>query len=659
MRLRQLSGAVVAVAAVLVAGSAAGQSGRTTVDPPVPIPEREFHGTQPADAITETDLAALRYYLRSGQDAKYDAEVARLRRRNPDWSPPDDLLDPSGGPDVQPLWDLYAEGEYAEVSARIARLKQADPDWSPPDNLVRQLELAKQRQRLINASDSEQWGSVVRIANDYPALMRCGTVDLMWRTAAAHAERDARDRAKRLYRDILETCPDTAVRVATLQKADAHLYNGDVRELIKVAQANDPDDKLESAIADIQRDLYRSRLAGAASGRYDLSERALERYADTARARRSANMANALGWYYQNRDAPSTAAPWFERSMDWGGGASPALGLTLARRQQGEPAAAERIARDWYEGSTPVAEAYVGLATDRLAAAQSVDDERLARYAELASARENADLATALGWEHYDNQRYDTAVRWFDNALDWGPSESAAEGLILAHDQAGRRDEAEAALDRWTAEYPDLAGSLSTGGGAAGPVSQAAAAGDYGRCVRAAAELAGTDGYDAGTALQHGWCLLALDRPAEAERRFSQARELTADGSPAGGTDVRAEAMAGRANALLALGQPRAAMDLLRDADLDAGRARDLTARALASYAYTAMERERYREVLEILRIRRRYAPPTRGLRTVKGWAYYNIGRNARAVEIFSDLDQEFSTEATRNALSTAHKFTR
>ena len=618
----------------------------------------------PADGVSRADLDALRYYRSSGQTDKYEAELRRLQRLHPDWTPPA-MGDPGsgGGSDIQPLWDMLGAGRYAELEAAIAIRRQNSPGWQPPAKLMAELDTAVAAERLVNASNSQQWDTVVRIAGDNPALLTCARVDAVWRTAEAEAERGARAAAEARYRAVVETCPERQVRLATVQKAKAALGLSAAERLIALERARgdtlQPDAADAAAIAEIERDLAQGRLAVAAAEGRALPADELARLHARARRERDAALAVNLGWYDYNAGRPDAASAWFDLAMGWEPSASAALGLVLARRDSGQAAAAERLAADWQARAPRVREVYVGMIVSRLNADPAPGPEQLARYARIAETARSADLANAFGWRAYADGAYEAAADWFARSLTWAPSRKAAEGRVLALRQAGRTEEAAAAFADAVERYPELAESLPQGG-LSPALAAAVEADDYGACARAGIALRATGSLAGADAQQFGWCLLALDRPAEALRAFeTAARGAQAPGQPAAdAAKLAADARIGQAYALLGLGQSLDVAGQLASGSISDPQSRELRALVLAQFARDALRNGHYRTTLAVLAERRAFAPPSRALRELEGWAYYHLNDNAAAERIFNQLNAEFSTEETRHALSVVRKFT-
>ena len=82
------------------------------------------------------------------------------------------------------------------MRAAIAARRTSDPKWQPPAALAQLLDQAEARQRLTNASDAKQWGSVITVAAGTPSLLTCQNVDMLWRVAQAFAETNRVNRAR-------------------------------------------------------------------------------------------------------------------------------------------------------------------------------------------------------------------------------------------------------------------------------------------------------------------------------------------------------------------------------------------------------------------------------------------------------------------------------
>ena len=217
--------------------------GTVAATPPVYAPSTETSpplSSAPGGATASAtgahpDESALRYFATKGDKRRLDAEMARLKALYPNWSPPDDLFNPAppADPAVDRMWQLYSAGQYADVRAAITARRASDPQWQPPPALAQLLDQAEARQRLTNASDAKQWGSVISVAAGAPSLLTCQNVDMLWRVAEAFAETKKVNRARDAYGYILTNCDNPDERLATMQKALALLPETDLTDLFR------------------------------------------------------------------------------------------------------------------------------------------------------------------------------------------------------------------------------------------------------------------------------------------------------------------------------------------------------------------------------------------------------------------------------------------
>ena len=185
--------------------------------PKPPAPASDGAATGHANEI---DISALRYFASQNDLARVAAEIRLLRAEHPGWEPPQDLFSQTkNGEAEKPLWELFAKHDYAGVRAAIAEMQQNNPDWQPSSDLAGKLDLAEANDKLVQASDAQQWGAVIDIAAANKMLLTCADVDALWRTAEALARTDDEPRAVEAYRYILTTCAKPEERLATVQKA--------------------------------------------------------------------------------------------------------------------------------------------------------------------------------------------------------------------------------------------------------------------------------------------------------------------------------------------------------------------------------------------------------------------------------------------------------
>ena len=176
---------------------------------------------------------------------------------------------------------------------------------------------------------------------------------------------------------------------------------------------------------------------------------------------RSVNAGQALAWGALMRGDWAVARRWFETTMDWSGfdplipqGPLDAVraklveGYVQSLRASGELARAEDVAYVWRDAGAALSGLYLEIFTQEIAASdETVTEERVQRFAEVATAKTSAQAAGALGWREYRAKRYAGAVDWFGKALAWLPAGKAdakiAEGYALSLRAAGKLVEAE------------------------------------------------------------------------------------------------------------------------------------------------------------------------------------------------------------------------
>ena len=196
-----------------------------------------------------------------------NAEIARLRALYPNWTPPSDLSQLSGGPGAAAARSAHRtalEPLSRGPDRRGARGHRRAPglgrNWKPPEELVTALETVEARRRLTNASDTGQWRTVLSVATEAPGLLTCTNVDVLWRVAEAFARTDQPNRTRDVYTYILTNCANPAERLATLQKALLVLPEPQVTDLLQFERRTGeaPDD-----FSSIRDELARRRVERA------------------------------------------------------------------------------------------------------------------------------------------------------------------------------------------------------------------------------------------------------------------------------------------------------------------------------------------------------------------------------------------------------------
>lgn len=627
----------------------------------------------PAAAAPEVDESALRYFASRGDTRRLEIEIARLRALYPQWTPPVDPLaiPPSVDERLEAIWQLYAEGRLAEAREAIAARQADEPDWQPPPDLLDRLALAEARERLINASDIAQYGTVIGIASQNPHLLTCGEVDVLWRVAEAFARTEREGRARDAYRYILSNCDDPGERLATMQNAGRLLSEPLVEELLGL-ERTDPSGVGEFAA--VRDDRARDAVArGGKDASAAVPPDQLARLERLAREERHDTDARLLGWYHLQRQDHARAEQWFRMAREIEDSADASQGLALALIASGHNAEAEEVVYPWRDASDDARKVYLASAANllgdnpRLSLPQAV----LARIVATVAAARDAPSARQLGWYARAWEQHETAGRWFTTALRWDPDdEPSAYGLALTRhllrDATGLAEIKRA----WSARSERIRQVGSAGGEPAPARPATPSEGSSVRTPRTAAPLASSDeaprprarggcpsianvgrlGPQA--ALEQGWCLMEARRHLEAARAFEVALRS------AGSERIRRDAAWGQSLAYLRVEAVDEAAVAATAAPQDPRRAAELQTAILAQRAAGAFERRRYVEVLIALDQRAQIAPERVDLMVLRGYAYFHLGRMGDARRVFEAAAGTGSRDAVRGLAAVNERLT-
>ncbi len=641
-------------------------------------------GTPPSAAPPQVDESALRYFAARGDTARLQAEISRLRALYPSWTPPADPLAvrPTTDPQLENMWDLYAQARYADVRKAISDRQTAEPSWQPPADLLDRLKLAEARTRLTAASDAKTYDEVIRIAAENPTLLTCSEVDVLWRLAEAFAGTDRMPRARDAYLYVLSNCDNPPERLATVQKA-SELLTPDMLEDLLANERTGPDGQPE--FESLRDDLAR-RLVGEGNtdAKLVVAEKYLTRLERLAEKDELASDALLLGWYYYRRDNLGGAERWFRKAFTTEETASAAEGLALTLTRQNSPLEAENVLYKWRDTSPGSKAAYMAAVANLLAIDPPpiLQEEVLSRMAPVVIEATDAAAAQQFGWYARYMRQPATAAQWFAAALTWKPDdEPSAYGLVLSRNDLGDRAGV-AAIQRNWAGRSDRIANLGEGDRrrlqgqdylsqltppqqpvqqqvqpqprqpqpyvrqgdpgvaqsyAPTPVQRAAP-----RVVRtAAARSAPVSRGCASTidprqlspdqALARGWCLMDLNRPLEAAQAFDIATMASSQAA-------RSDAAYGKSLAYLRVGLTDKAAAAATLAPQNNTRAVELQSSILADRAVNSFKSARYRETLIALDQRAQIVPEQTDLMSLRGYALLNIGRQAEAMRIFQAL---------------------
>ena len=609
-------------------------------------------------AEPRVDETALRYFARQGDTKRVQAELERLRSLYPDWEPPTDLLsdDYVPDPDIIRMWELFSQGDYAGARAAIATKQQSDPTFQPSADLLQSLDTAEAGQRLLNASDAKQYQTVISIAANTPDLLTCETVDNLWRLAEAFARTDATTRAIDAYSYVLTNCTDEGERYATMQKAIELLDRDELRPLFALEKTSADG---AGEFAPLLLDLARRSVAAALEEDSDVTPRAadVEQLEKSAQATGNADDLRLLGWYSLSRNQPNDAREWFEAAIeaDPSAASTQGLGTTLLALRDNE--AAEELLADYRDENDELEELYLDAAAALLASEPRVDldGDVLGRIVDAVMSARNANTAQELGWYAYEFQQPQTAVEWFNLALRWKVDlEPAAYGLMIAANALNDQTTVDSVRSLWSARSPRIAQFGQTSATTTVPLPRprpaahlpvhpvvqavrtrsapsakdrpAAAAGGGSRgCV----SFVPPASLSAGAALSHGWCLMELNRPAQAADHFARALQ-------SGSENMRSDAAYGQSLAFLRMGLADEAAIAATAAPLSKGNAIELEIAILTRKATGAYDVGDYAMALNLLDARARLAPERNDLLTLRAWSYYHLRRFSEAKRIFA-----------------------
>lgn len=651
-------------------------------------PSAPAQAAQPAAAAPQVDESALRYFAARGDTARLRAEISRLRALYPNWTPPADPLAarPTTDPQLENMWQLYAQARYADVRKAISDRQAAEPSWQPPADLLDRLKLAEARTRLTAASDAKTYDEVIRIAAENPTLLTCSEVDVLWRLAEAFADTDRKPRARDAYLYVLSNCDNPPERLATVQKASELLSPDMIEELLsKERTGADGQPEFESLRDDLARRLVGE---GNTDPKLVVADKYLTRLERLAEKDELASDALLLGWYYYRRDNLGGAERWFRKAFTKEDTASAAEGLALTLTRQKSPLEAENVLYKWRDSSPGSKAAYMAAVANLLALDPPpiLQEEVLSRMAPVVIETKDAAAAQQFGWYARYMRQPATAAQWFAAALTWKPDdEPSAYGLVLSRNDLGDRAGVAAIQRSWAGrserianlgeddrrrlqgqdylsqltppsqqqqaqQYPVPQQQMQPQPQRQTYVRQPAPATETYRPVpverpaprvsrttrsapvhRGCASTVDPRQLSPEQALARGWCLMDLNRPLEAAQAFDVA---TAASSQA----ARSDAAYGKSLAYLRVGLTDKAAAAATIAPQNNTRAVELQASILADRAVNSFKSARYRETLIALDQRAQIVPEQTDLMSLRGYALMNIGHQGEAMRIFQAL---------------------
>ena len=346
-------------------------------------------------------------------------------------------------------------------------------------------------------------------------------------------------------------------------------------------------------------------------------------------------------------------------------------GYTLALIDLDRFADAETASYDWNEKSEDNLAAYLIAAVGLLATDPplKIAEPVLQRMAKVIVRVKSLQGGEQLGWYAYNLGQVKTAARWFETVRRWDPNyEPAAYGLAVARwalkDRAGVNsiirewgDRSERIANIGKPVRAELRGSTpvidvvvdevevhaSARHRAAGlcrdrsdhrgrPYVEpevAVVAGGGGSSGGSCTSSVPTRSLSPESALRRGWCLMDLNRPAEAAIAFEIALLSTS-------AKTREDAAYGASLANLRSGVTDRASVAASAAPMSKKRQAELNLNILSQQATAAYADGRYVEAILALDERARLAPEQTDLMMLRGWSYFKLGRYPDARRIFS-----------------------
>ncbi len=416
--------------------------------------------TLPATKPVKIDDSALRYYAQHHQMDRVKIELKRLQALYPGYKIPKDAFAPvadAGGPEDQPLWDLFGADKLDELEARIKQHEHSDPSWHPPLLLVTKLHVKMMRAKILAMYKAAKWDNLLALAKTDPSAFSTKDLDLMWKVAAAAANAHKMQQSLSLYETILKTEQDPQKRIATLQMAMAHLPMASIEDLYAMGHVG-PDGRNEFDV--ILTDITRARIvAFLHDTRPDnIKPQDFASFRAYVKTATDPNQPGLVGWYYYKRADYPNALKWFKLAISKGGDGIIAHGLARSLLELGNYPAAEAVSYAWRDHYVPNSMLYIDILGRQLAESipPYVSNQDLANYAGVTLQTSSGEGAQALGWYAYNSCQYHAALQWFHRAAAWYPKESTIKGLALTYKRLGDMPQFVATVNRYDGLFPDV-----------------------------------------------------------------------------------------------------------------------------------------------------------------------------------------------------------
>ncbi|MEA1833188.1 hypothetical protein U8607_13965 [Methylobacterium durans] len=403
------------------------------------------------------DESALRYYASQKQTARMRAEIARLKRLYPGWTEPADLdsLQPSP-PEEAPLWDLFTAGRFEDLRAAITARRSLDASWQPSEELARKLRRAEFRNR-VKALAGRGAEEVVALYRADPSALDPADVESIWAIADALAATGASEDAFNLYKSVLDASNDAGARLATVQKAMAHIKMDQAERLIAMGRQ---DAESRSEFDAIRLDITRARIAAFLHDEPAQTPTLADLTAFQAYARKvgDPSQTGLLGWYAYKRRQFREALEWFKQAIARGGDAMVAHGLAHTLRELNMLREAEEVAYAWRDRFVGNEILFIDILERKLTLPSPpfIEPARIERYAKVVIASGSGEGAQGLGWYAYNSCQFEAALEWFQRAVAWMPGESTVFGYALTQQRLKRQRPYLETVNRYDGLFPKV-----------------------------------------------------------------------------------------------------------------------------------------------------------------------------------------------------------
>lgn len=326
-----------------------------------------------------------------------------------------------------------------------------------------------------------------------------------------------------------------------------------------------------------------------------LEQAVVARFAPVVVAQKSAEGAQALGWYAYNTRQLKTADSWFRSAVQWAPEDEPsAYGLAVTSARLNDRATLDSLVRQW------------GAKSQRILALVSPEARRRL-------AREAAVTAVA-------------------------PAPPSAPLRISQSSEPAPPPPTRPVAAGGDALYPvPLESGTDVDAGAGAPAVSGARR--SGNCAASSDAAFRSGRLSAEGAVARGWCLLDLDRAMEAVDAFNAGLRL-------GAGRTAEDAAYGKSLAYLRMGLTNRAQAAAIETSQPPARAQALSADLLAQRALAAYRDARYVETILALDERSRIAPEQQDLMILRAWSYFHLRDFPSAGRIFRALQAAGNPEA-------------